>query len=201
MILASAIGLVAALLATAEARAATTAIIDGRVVELEEEDDLGMIGFMLDAGVPDGAAASLVLRPWSWLRLSGGVTTNVVSQGYRAGLTLVPFDTWATLTLSAEAGRTPDGDVNALIQVFGEGYEDLAVLRRVSYDYVNGHVGLEFGREAMTLYLHAGMTYLSAAFGDGTDELGDGTTMTLGDRPTIRGWVPSAKVGLILYLF
>lgn len=201
MIIATAIGLVAALVVAAEARAATPVVVGGVLVEQEEEDDYGTIGFMLDAGVPDGAGASLVLRPWSWLRFNGGLTTNVVSQGYRVGVSLIPFDTWATISLNAELGRTPEGDVNAILQVFGDGDEDITALRRVSYDYANVRAGLELGQEALTLYLHAGMTYLDAAFGDGSDELGDGTTITLNERPTVRGWVPSAKVGLILYVF
>ena len=39
------------------------------------------LGVMADAGVPDGATASIVFRPVSALRLHGGVAYNTISTG------------------------------------------------------------------------------------------------------------------------
>src|SRR5438105_2350281 len=52
---------------------------------------LPLVGVMMDAGAPDGANASLVFRPLSWLRAHGGGGYNMISKGIRAGATLLPF--------------------------------------------------------------------------------------------------------------
>jgi hypothetical protein len=43
---------------------------------------LPRFGVMADAGVPDGANASLVVRPFAWVRAHGGGGTNMIWTGH-----------------------------------------------------------------------------------------------------------------------
>ena len=45
---------------------------------------LPRLGLMVDAGLPDGANAALVFRPFRWLRAHGGGGYNMVSPGVPA---------------------------------------------------------------------------------------------------------------------
>src|SRR5690242_19376844 len=62
------------------------------------------VGAILDDGVPDGATASIVVRPLRSLRIAGGVSHNGVSLGGRGGITWVPLSWWFSPTLSLEIG-------------------------------------------------------------------------------------------------
>lgn len=169
--------------------------------DADDDDDLAVVGLMVDAGVPDGIGASLVIRPWSWLRLNGGVTHNLVSQGVRGGVSLIPLDLWILkISLNAEAGVFFPGDANKAVQMFSKDAEDITILSRVGYQYANGHVGLELGGDTFCLYLHAGWTYLHASFADGSQGTDAGWVVFKGE-PTVTAFVPSAKAGLMLFLF
>src|SRR6185369_4854552 len=110
---------------------------------------LPIVGVMTDAGLPDGLAASLVVRPTSWLRLHGGGSYNLISAGVRAGVTLVPFG-WGP-SLSIEGGHYFEGDANNLMRRFaGSSWSSNAALERVGYDYANAHLGLDFGSRRAT---------------------------------------------------
>src|SRR5438445_421418 len=66
------------------------------------------LGMMADAGLPDGANASLVFRPARWIRMHGGGGYNMISGGVRAGVTLLaPFVVAPSGTL--EVGHYFDG--------------------------------------------------------------------------------------------
>src|ERR1700690_2945931 len=75
---------------------------------------LPQLGVMADAGLPDGANASLVFRPLRWLRVHGGGGYNMVSAGVRGGATVVPFGMGPSATL--EAGHYFDGNANGAVQ-------------------------------------------------------------------------------------
>lgn len=157
------------------------------------------IGVMGDVGVPDGAVASLVYRPTSTLRLHAGVGNNLVSNGARAGITLVPLSTWATPTLSLDYGRYFEGDANPLARrLSGDAAYSSTLLERVGYDYANGHVGVELGRERATFYLHAGVSRVTSAV-YGLDAAMDGSSITVGDSQ-LTIWSVSGRVGLIVYV-
>ncbi|HEV3031420.1 MAG TPA: hypothetical protein VG319_07235, partial [Polyangia bacterium] len=105
---------------------------------------LPWMGLMADAGLPDGMQGSLVLRPAKWFRTSLGGGYNMISKGVRAGATLVPWGRGPSGTL--EVGRYFDGDANAAARSFlGAGFQGAPVLQRIGYDYVNAHLGLDFG--------------------------------------------------------
>src|SRR5262245_38975876 len=109
------------------------------------------VGLMVDAGVPDGANASLVFRPWSFLRLHAGGGTNLIAPGVRGGASLM----LGSLSATAEAGHYFSGDANGLARnVTGNMAIDVPALREVGYDYVNLSLGMEFGPSWMTFFIH-----------------------------------------------
>ena len=162
---------------------------------------LTRLGVGTDVGVPDGATASIVVRPVRALRLHAGGGSNYVSPGIRAGVTLVPLASWFSPTLSVDIGRYFDGDANPLLRmVTGDHSLSIAALNRVGYDYANLHAGLEFGRKRLTFYLHAGASRIATEvheLGATTDAM-SGVTFT--SDPRVRAWTPSARLGLILYV-
>lgn len=169
---------------------------------------LPRLGVMADAGLPDGANASLVFRPLRWLRVHGGGGTNLISAGLRGGVTLVPFGWGPSATL--EAGHYFDGNANGLAQRFAGSSFSSAMLDRVGYDYANAHLGLDFGYRRVTFYLHGGMSYVRAqvhnldsvissqASNAGANGM---TEVSIKQDPTVRAWFPSAKLGLLVYLW
>jgi hypothetical protein len=163
------------------------------------------IGAMADVGLPDGATASIVVRPIRALRVHAGVSHNMISLGERVGLTWVPLSWWASPTLSVEYGHYADGNANPLARaVIGDATFESAVLERVGYDYANAHLGLEFGRKWFTFYLHAGMSRITGTVHNISSETMTGsegtTTVTFSKDPTVKLWGPSARIGFVVYL-
>jgi hypothetical protein len=172
---------------------------------------LPWIGVMADAGIPDGVQASLVLRPLKILRASVGGGYNMISPGVRVGLTLLPFGRGPSGTL--EAGHYFEGNANgAAAKIFGPGVEGSAfgpTLQRVGYDFVNAHVGLDFGWKRATFFIHGGMSYVqSHAYNldqivqsqpsiNGTNA--QGLQISVPQGATVKYIGPSAKIGLIVY--
>jgi hypothetical protein len=172
---------------------------------------LPWIGVMADAGVPDGMQGALVLRPWKVLRGSIGGGYNMISKGVRVGLTILPFGRGPSATL--EAGRFFEGNANTTAaKFFGPGVESSAfgpTLQRVGYDYVNAHLGLDFGYKRVTFYIHGGMSYVQGRVYNlesfvQTDPSINGTSssglqVTIPQGATIKYTGPSGKIGLIVY--
>ena len=194
-------------LAAAPARADVSASVTGVPVLTPKAPP--RFGVMADAGLPDGANASLVFRPFSWLRAHGGGGSNMISKGVRAGVTLLPFGSGPSATL--EAGHYFEGDANGLARRFAGSSFQSELLERVGYDYANAHLGLDFGARRVTFYIHGGMSYVRAnvhnvdsviaagAVANGADT---GTTeVSVKQDPIVRAWFPSVKLGLIVYLW
>jgi hypothetical protein len=169
---------------------------------------LPLFGVMADAGLPDGANASLVLRPLRWLRLHGGGGYNTISTGVRAGITLVPFGMGPSATL--EAGHYFEGNANGMAQRFAGSTFSSATLDRLGYDYGNAHLGLDLGYRRVTFFIHGGMSYMRAQIHNADSVLasqvsgagGNGSTeISFKQDPTVRAWFPSAKIGLLIYLW
>jgi len=175
-----------------------------------ESDGLPSMGLMADAGLPDGVNGSLVYRPARWFRAAVGGGYNMISSGVRGGVTLAPFGAGPSLTL--EGGHYFEGNANGVVRkVAGASYQDSAVLERVGYDYANAHLGLELGWKRVTFYIHGGMSYVRArvhnfdsvlqsqASANGFDSTG--TEVSIKQDPIVRVIAPSAKLGLIVYLW
>jgi hypothetical protein len=158
------------------------------------------LGVMVDAGFPDGANASLVYRPWSFLRVHAGGGTNLVSPGVRTGLSLI----WSGLSGSAEYGHYFPGDANGLWRdISGHPDAEVPALREVGYDYANFRLGYELGPRWLTFYLQAGMSFMTGQVKQlgptlTTAASSEGTTVTFGSDPTISIWSVSARTGFIV---
>jgi hypothetical protein len=173
-------------------------------------DRLPIFGLMADVGVPDGLIGSLTIRPWSWVRLAGGGGSNGISRGWRAGLTLLPFA--AGPSASVEYGRYQDGDANPLAKKFiGSSFDGSPLLERVGYEYLNAHLGLDFGSRRVVFFIHGGLTLVrgkvhnvDAAIRSSSNSgtTGAGTTeVTVPQDPTVKAKGTSIKLGLIVYIW
>ncbi|HXI60306.1 MAG TPA: hypothetical protein VNO55_29780 [Polyangia bacterium] len=171
---------------------------------------LPMFGLMMDAGLPDGMNGSLIIRPTRWLRTHVGGSYNMISSGVRAGVALLPFGSGPSLTL--EGGHYFDGNANGVAKKFaGPSFKDNALLERIGYDYANAHLGIDFGSQRVTFYIHGGMSFIRATVHNvdtvvqqqaGSSGLGGSdTTVSIKQDPVIKAWTPSAKLGLIVYLW
>jgi hypothetical protein len=168
-------------------------------------DDLPLLGLMLDAGFPDGLAASLLVRPIWFLRLQAGGTYNFLGPGVRTGAALVPFHFPIVPTLSAEYGHAFDADAGALASKFGNlGVAEKILLKRVGYDYLSLQLGIETGSQSrFAWYFRAGIGWvwthvrgLAAA----AQAQNPGSTFEAAD-PRIRVAVPTVTTGFFLYLY
>lgn len=166
------------------------------------------LGLMLDAGVPDGGNVSLVYRPISRVRLNAGVSHNLVGPGVRGGITLAPFTTWFTPTVSGTYGRFFERDANpAARMMLNDPALSSPALERFGYDYADAHLGLEFGRRRLTFFIHGGVTRVwgsvhnldDAGETDGA-QADDGMTVTFTEDPTFTLTTLSARLGLVYYL-
>ena len=160
---------------------------------------------MLDVGVPDGVVLGVAYRPAFWTRLQAGAGTNSISPGMRVGAALIPFSEGPSLTV--EGGYYFEGDASAIVsQVAGHSHTRTA--QQVGYQFVNLHVGLDFGSRYSTFFLHGGMTYLhttlhypnDALGGQSVSSSGDVTTYTFSQDVNVDVWFPSFKLGFLIYL-
>ena len=199
--------LVAAPLTASTAQAQQGAIFAAPVAA-EQPAPQPRLGVMVDAGLPDGATGSLVYRPLWWLRTELGGGYNLISKSVRGGASLIPFGAGPSATL--EAGRFFEGDANGFARtIAGAGFKDKAVLDRVGYDYVNAHLGLDFGARRVTFFIHGGMSYIRATVHDVNTQIADSTslggssttTLTFNQDPVVKAFVPSFKLGLIVYIW
>jgi hypothetical protein len=202
------VSLVGLSLATFSGTAAAEPATINRAAAAPATPTLPAVGVMADIGLPDGAGASLVYRPAKWLRVTGGGTYNMISSGLRAGASLLPFGWGPSLTV--EGGHYFDGDANGLIRKFaGASYQSNAVLERVGYDYANAHLGLDLGYRRVTFFIHGGMSFIRASVhnidqairSDAGSSSSSSTTVSVKQDPIIRAFTPSAKLGLIVYLW
>jgi hypothetical protein len=171
---------------------------------------LPIFGLMADVGVPDGLIGSLAIRPWSWVRLSGGGGTNSISSGWRAGITFLPFA--AGPSASFEYGRYQDGNANPLAKkIIGGGFDGSPLLERVGYQYFNAHLGLDFGSRRVVFFVHGGLTVIrgrihnvDAAIRQSTANnttVAGTTEVVVPQEPTVKAVGSSVKLGLILYIW
>ncbi len=190
--------------------AVTTPVAPAATSPLPRAARLPKFGLMVDAGLPEGVIAALVLRPMSWLRLHGGGGSNGAASTVRAGLSLLPLG--AGPSLHAEVGHQAKGDVNGLARrLVWQNFADSDLLRNVNMDYVNLHGGLDFGVERVVFFIHFGASLVWATLHDVGDIVDHKvaisaaaanaeTVVTVASDPTFRATVVSIKLGLIVYL-
>jgi hypothetical protein len=155
-------------------------------------------GVMTDVGVPDGATASVVVRPVSAVRLSAGVAYNGVSTGGRVGVTLAPVPWWISPTLSLDYGRYPEGDANPLARrVSGDDTFESSLLDRIGYDFADAHAGFVLGRKRASFYIQAGYSRTSGTLHPDTSM----SAVTFTQDPRLIVWSVSARLGLVVYIY
>jgi hypothetical protein len=165
---------------------------------------LPIFGVMADVGLPDGLIASLTVRPWKWVRLSAGGGTNFISGGWRAGITLLPLGVGPSA--SFEYGRYQDGDANPLARKIGFGSSP--ALERFGYQYMNAHLGLDFGSRRCVFFIHGGITMLSGQIHNldssipatNANNTSGTTEVVVRQDPSAKAMGPSLKLGLIVYI-
>jgi hypothetical protein len=171
-----------------------------------KSDDSGTIGVMADVGVPDGAVASLVVRPIRALRVEAGIADNVVSPGVRGTVTWIPFATWATPVLSLGYGRYFERDANGIVQqVAGDNSFTSPLLDKVGYDFANARVGIELGRKYFTFFIHAGVSRVTGQIHNldqvaSSQTASDSMVSITATDPKITLWGVSANLGFIVYV-
>lgn len=147
------------------------------------------LGLAFDVGVPEGGALSVAYRPWRPLRLWAGPAWNYLGWGLQGGVAVLPWHWAVSPALSLEGGHYFGANVTHVFKNVPEDAKPL--LRSVGYDYVAGHLGVEFGSQrGFTFSLRLGLSYLRAA-AKGTSQ---GTDVTFRD-PTLRATLPSVKLG------
>lgn len=169
-------------------------------LQARHEESWPRIGLMLDAGVPDGAIGSLVVRPWQWIRAYGGGGSNSVSRGWRGGLSLVPFG--AGPSVSVEYGHYNDGNANGLVRRLASGdFAGSPLLERIGYDYLNAHAGLDFGGKNVIFFVHGGISKVWANVHNLNQAIksSGSTTVEVSSDPKITVVGSSLKVGLIVF--
>lgn len=174
-----------------------SAVVEGQDEKSDKKDeDRPWLGIRIDAGVPDGPSAGLVLRPLSWLRFSGAASAQLAGYGFRGGFELVPFDGWISPTLSVELGRFENGDVDGIVTDFVRDFQDLPQ-GKLNYTYANAHLGLELGSRSLSFFMRGGVSLINAE----VEVSQVGNNMDLASPVVSRILTPSAKVGLTAYLF
>lgn len=165
-----------------------------------------LIGVATDVGVPDGATASLVVRPLSFLRTHVGAGYNAISSGYRAGATL-SLPRWFSPTASISYGRYPEGDANPLARrISGDPSMNSVMLDRVGYQFADGYLGLQFGRRRVAFQIEAGYSRIAGKVRNldamiTAETVPDAsTTVSFHQDPNVVVWSLSARLGLTIYI-
>lgn len=156
-------------------------------------------GLLLDAGLPQGLAASATFRPVPSVRFFAGPAWNYVGFGVQGGVSVVPWHFAVTPVLTAEAGRYFGADVS-FIAKNGQGVppELRPLLADMTYTYGAIHAGIELGSQSgLTFSIDAGLAYLllESKGTVTTTDTGSGSTVVFKD-PRVRGTLPSVKLGV-----
>ena len=168
------------------------------------EAPLPLLGLMLDVGLPDGIGLAGVVRPLPWLRLNGGLVTNTVGVGLRAGASFAPFRAFVTPSLNADVGRYFKADYSKLPERFGAdpGTAE-ATLKDVGYTFASASLGLELGSQrGFSFFLRGGLSYWDFSPANAEPALRDAADdPTLEVAPvSLRFSSPSFKLGFTLFL-
>jgi hypothetical protein len=159
------------------------------------------LGVLIDAGVPTGAGISAMFRPWSFVRLEGGVNYNYLSFGLRGGATLIPFEFVVTPTVHVEGGHMFDGDASRFVSDPGT----KILLSHVPENYLSASLGLEFGSQQRSVFfIRAGMSWIfteaSNIAASVNTSTGSSTVKSAANMPILLQ-VPTVTVGYLLFVY
>jgi hypothetical protein len=159
--------------------------------------DMPFIAVTIDAGLPDGIGASLVVMPVSFLRIHLGGLTNGLGAGVRVGATVLAFPTWPVRPLlNVEGGYVFGGYAPwALDSVTDPTLK--AVLDHANIGFASAHLGLELGSRNIAFVLRGGISWIDVDLGGQSIDLGGGVKVT-SQSTTVRGFIPSARLGFMV---
>lgn len=171
---------------------------------------LPTFGVGADVGLPDGANASLVIRPVSFARFQLALGSNGIGRGYRIGAALLPMRDGPALV--AEYGHYQDGDANAMAARLGVGDAQVRpLLERVGYDYANLHLALNFGYRRVVFFVQGGLSVVRGHIHNVAPFVHQQTTATatgsgstevvVQQDPAVRATGLAGKLGLIFYVW
>jgi hypothetical protein len=167
---------------------------EGEVAGAEESHPF--FGVQGDVGLPDGAGASLLVMPVSWMRLHVGGLATLSGSGARAGVTLVAFPkSGVRPMLGVEGGYAFSGNAT-WVPYIGTLPALSHALEQVSYGWGSAHVGFELGSPHFSIILRGGLSYIDLTFAGPRVDVG-GATLTASSM-SLRGVIPSARVGLMI---
>jgi hypothetical protein len=157
-------------------------------------------GLSLDAGLPDGLNAGLVLSPAPWLRLGASLGTNTASLEYRGGFTLVPLG-WGP-SFSFEAGHCNLAPTNSVVRtVFSAPAWVSPYVQELGYTYFNAHLGVDLVWGRAIVFLHGGYSYLTGTVRAPNAvivDAGTNTTARIAEDGSVHAGTLSAKLGMIV---
>jgi hypothetical protein len=161
-----------------------------------------IIGLELDAGVPDGASATLLYRPWSYVRFGGGLLYDYVGYGVRGGVSVLPYFPIAP-SLTLEVGHYFEADASEKVARFVDVDDDLKpMLKRVGYTFANAQLGLEIGHpDWFVFFVRAGISRVWLSVHDVQQGLSSSSNLRTLDDPSIRLGIPNAKVGFMIFFY
>lgn len=167
---------------------------------------LPIFGVGLDVGVPDGANLSLVARPCPWARVHVAMGNNSISYGWRFGATLLPLRTGPAFVV--EYGHYRDGNANPVAgKLIGSSFEPSPLFERVGYDYVNLHLGLNFGYRRFVFFVQGGLSILRGQIHNADQAIHDATAglnntdVSVHSDPTFKATGFAGKLGVIAYVW
>jgi hypothetical protein len=165
-----------------------------------------VLGVALDAGVPDGAGASLLYRPWTFLRLGGGLLYNYAGYGVRGGVSVQPY--WIVApSFGVEVGHFFPANLNRRLSQYGTVGDDVApLLEHVGYTFAQAQAGLEVGHpDWFVFFVRAGVGRLWLDV-RGAEEVArrqssTDVRITAMSDPAVRLGLPSVKLGFLVYFW
>ncbi|HWE24536.1 MAG TPA: hypothetical protein VG496_11430 [Myxococcales bacterium] len=159
------------------------------------------VGLLFDVGAPAGAGVAAMFRPWSFVRLEGGVNYNYLSLGLRGGLTLIPFEFMVTPTVHVEGGHFFEGDASRFVSDPGV----KILLAHVPENYLSTTLGLEFGSQQRSVFfIRAGMSWIFSEASNVAASVNTSTgssTVKSADPIPILVQVPTVSVGFLLFIY
>ncbi|AFE07020.1 hypothetical protein COCOR_06623 [Corallococcus coralloides DSM 2259] len=136
--------------------------MEGRRRMSNDPERLAPFGLMLDAGMPEGAGLSGVLRPSQHLRIHLGGAHNGLRGALRAGLTLLPLKGKVSPSFSWEFGHAQAASTKTLNRRLADSTQlPASSMERVGYTYISTHVGLEFNAtRRLSFFVRGGMSFM-----------------------------------------
>lgn len=169
--------------------------------------DVTHLGFQIDAGAPGLGGASVLFRPWWWVRFNAGLAYDYVGYGLRGGVSVVPWHWAITPSLNLDYGHYLSGDASRFASA-GAGPAERDLLRNATYDFATAQLGLELGSQRwFSFYLRGGLAYVTAsargsqlsAFAN--ERSSDPTLQFTMADATARAVIPCASLGFLFYVY